>query len=112
MNYIDRVSISGRLVYINDHKFMKVIIDALTNSAIVIIFFGIFLTGVFSVEINIKKKNNIEIDPNIILTAVIPVRFVKWYKLSSPYLLRNTSRKAMYFSLLRPLVPSMIEIHR
>ena len=43
---------------------------------------------------------------------VIPVKFVTWYKFSSPYLLRNTSRKAMYFSLLRPLVPSMIARHR
>jgi hypothetical protein len=53
--------------YINVHKFKKVIIDALPNSAISTIFFKIsilLLTGVFPMEINIKRKNDIAIIPN------------------------------------------------
>jgi LEA14-like dessication related protein len=54
-------------VYINVHKFKKVIIDALPNSAISTIFFKIsilLLTGVFPMEINIKRKKDIDIIPN------------------------------------------------
>ena len=83
------------MAHINVHKFKKVIIDAPANSAIRIIFFMIFillLIGVFSGDINIKKKNKIDINPNKILTPMIVVEFVRWYKFSSPYLLAHSSR--------------------